>query len=1133
MVEIDTINAVDFKDISPYPGLRPFRDRKGNRRGEEHLFFGRERHTDLQIEILDRSRFLAVVGVSGSGKSSLVNCGLLQALHGGYMASAGTFWHVVKFRPGEEPLEKFADALARTLGHDSVDLKNESLVDSIKAAPLLNKKEGGDREQRDNVLIVVDQFEELFRFMKPQKTDDGSGESGWVSGNRKVSPEAKRFVDLLLESTRQWVCPLYVVITMRSDYLGECTQFDGLPDVINESLFLVPRIRRGDDVNCNGAEVATNGRRRRSSELRDAIEGPVAVTNLRLQHVYNAGRDMYPFNKARVKYHCLLLQKIQKDLGDEPAHLPILQHALNRTFDEWKKDYPTDKPHKGVLYITTDHYNRAGGIAGALNKHADEIFGPVEDGKKRGVHTEGAKGLDKKHQEICKSMFKALTWKTPDGKLVRRETSIADLKKLTGASVEEILHIVEAFRKDGSFLLYVIDKEHLDVPYKAYVPGSADEKNKVHESNKVDISHESIMHSWQKLREWIDEEEALVIEFKKWLSKANEWNDPKGGGRTLSLTELSMFNDWRKRREPDTVWYERNKPAEAVRNNLSGDEIFSLLDDFKTKSRNNIRNRFLGAGVLVMGILGLLIAFGVSQYQNWQKELENLRLSYRANALVVSNHSERSSKLFFNPQLEAIEHYSAGDREELYTYYELASMGMRFNEESEGAVQDQVHQVLRKAYNVAAMYSDADKRDPLLVFNNTNAEYKAVAVSGVAEAFPEGVLVAAENTPERVSNGIQSINLANPDIVTPFPEVHQTDIQTLLFHPAEAMTLFSADQSGAIYRWNLDNLTDAAPVQLAYPEGVDGESDTQHKNLAFSSKFDLVSAGPAGIHVWNAQNEWQSMFRIPRELVSADTLAPGMYIPRYLEPEAVGFVDTESIDDLLIFVDNNGDIWRCPEWEDRAGIAQGDEVCAAYMIPDELAHSDKKRITSLAISGDTLVTASEDFSVRVWRVSEDTLASLEVLPGSDVAVHTVAINKEAIIAGNDFNEVLQWQRTDLKLRPVIFHDRLFFEVAESVERTTRSRIHGILFTPAGCFVTAGEDGTVRKWCKDPHALAYEVRDLAHVIAASDPAQAETASCWMQGRNDYWEDNWSRFVSEQIKYNQDFIYPDSLINVTCP
>src|SRR5262245_14961250 len=95
------------EQTNPFPGLRPFREE------EEYLFFGRESQVDAMVDKLAATRFLAVVGTSGSGKSSLVNCGLRPALHRGLMAHVGTSWRMAQFRPGADPVHAMAGALAQ------------------------------------------------------------------------------------------------------------------------------------------------------------------------------------------------------------------------------------------------------------------------------------------------------------------------------------------------------------------------------------------------------------------------------------------------------------------------------------------------------------------------------------------------------------------------------------------------------------------------------------------------------------------------------------------------------------------------------------------------------------------------------------------------------------------------------------------------------------------------------------------------------------------------------------------------------------------------------------------------------------------------------------------------------------
>ena len=102
--------AISDKTIThnPFPGLRPFRTE------ETHLFFGREGQVDEVVEKLNTNRFIAILGTSGSGKSSLMYCGLIPNLHGGFMSGTGSNWRVVVTRPGISPIKNLAEALVKT-----------------------------------------------------------------------------------------------------------------------------------------------------------------------------------------------------------------------------------------------------------------------------------------------------------------------------------------------------------------------------------------------------------------------------------------------------------------------------------------------------------------------------------------------------------------------------------------------------------------------------------------------------------------------------------------------------------------------------------------------------------------------------------------------------------------------------------------------------------------------------------------------------------------------------------------------------------------------------------------------------------------------------------------------------------
>ena len=111
-------NSTDSEWLDPFPGLRPFQN------DEDYLFFGREDQVGELMDLLRSHQFVAVVGTSGSGKSSLVRCGLLSELQGGMMVAAGSRWEVAVMQPGGDPLANLAQALIDAELYDGEDSEN-------------------------------------------------------------------------------------------------------------------------------------------------------------------------------------------------------------------------------------------------------------------------------------------------------------------------------------------------------------------------------------------------------------------------------------------------------------------------------------------------------------------------------------------------------------------------------------------------------------------------------------------------------------------------------------------------------------------------------------------------------------------------------------------------------------------------------------------------------------------------------------------------------------------------------------------------------------------------------------------------------------------------------------------------
>ncbi|MEE9385193.1 MAG: hypothetical protein V3V08_17450 [Nannocystaceae bacterium] len=276
---------------NPYPGLRPYTE------AETHLFFGREKSTDEVLDRLRHSRFVAVLGRSGSGKSSLIAAGVVPMLDGTLPTEYGDTWRVAAMRPGSDPIGNLARALASVQFAEGSDEVAEHLRASANPGPhkqreldlalmeaTLRRSAGGVASvveriglgKRDNVLVLVDQFEELFRY------------SDHCADRRE--DDAAAFVRLLVEAVNTPKIGIYALVTMRSDFLGDCVRFPGLADTINRGQYLVPRLDR--------------------MQLHAAMTGPAKV----------AGVVLEP----------RLVKQMLADVQGQAEQLPLFQHALMR-----------------------------------------------------------------------------------------------------------------------------------------------------------------------------------------------------------------------------------------------------------------------------------------------------------------------------------------------------------------------------------------------------------------------------------------------------------------------------------------------------------------------------------------------------------------------------------------------------------------------------------------------------------------------------------------------------------------------------------------------------------------------------------------------------------------------------------
>ena len=193
----------------PFVGLRPFDH------ADSPVFFGRDEQTASILQRLHRTHFLAVIGASGSGKSSLVRAGLIPKLEAGFLVEDRDQRAIVEMNPGTEPIQRLADAIVHADSGESAADQGGRLAAAIRrggTSAILERLRERDSDGRCNTLLLVDQFEEVFRF--------GEG-----LAQRAPSVQTVDLVSLILALAAQRDVPVYVVLTMRADFLGNCDAF--------------------------------------------------------------------------------------------------------------------------------------------------------------------------------------------------------------------------------------------------------------------------------------------------------------------------------------------------------------------------------------------------------------------------------------------------------------------------------------------------------------------------------------------------------------------------------------------------------------------------------------------------------------------------------------------------------------------------------------------------------------------------------------------------------------------------------------------------------------------------------------------------------------------------------------------
>jgi WD40 repeat protein/class 3 adenylate cyclase len=397
---------------NPYKGLRAFQET------DAPDFFGREALTERLLmrmnEDVPLSRFLAVVGPSGSGKSSLVRAGLVPALRQGGLPGSQR-WLVVEMLPGAHPLEELEALLLNIAVNPPASLIEQLGADErglVRAVKRILP-----RDESVELVLVIDQFEEVFTLVEDE-------------------PTRVHFLESLYQAVTDERSRLRVVVTLRADFFDRPLLYPDPGELMRQRTAVVLPLS--------------------AEELERAIVRPAA--------------------QMGVASEPELIAAIIKDVGEQPGALPLLQYALTELFE--RRDGQSNT-------MTVAAYRESGGVLGALARRADELY----------------EGLSEAEREACRQLFLRLITLGEGVEDTRRRVRRAELASIS-TDTKALDRVIDVY---GRYRLLTFDSDP------------------VTKGPTVEVAHEALIRSWERLREWLDESRADLRTQRQLMGEAAEW----------------------------------------------------------------------------------------------------------------------------------------------------------------------------------------------------------------------------------------------------------------------------------------------------------------------------------------------------------------------------------------------------------------------------------------------------------------------------------------------------------------------------------------------------------------------------------------------------------------------------------
>ncbi|SMG18310.1 WD40 repeat [Marivirga sericea] len=1010
--------------FNPFPGLRPFGIE------ESYLYFGREGQSDEVLAILEKNRFVNILGSSGTGKSSLMFSGVIPTLHGGFISNAGNEWEIISAKPGLNPIKNLALGFKKHIEskEQETDLTH-NLINEFLFEAVLHKSTKGLSDlfklnkhlKGKNLLLYLDQFEEIFRFRK-------LGETIHIN-------ESLAYVNLILEAIKQTDVPIYVALSMRSDFLGDCEQFSELTNKINDSHYLIPQMTR--------------------EQKKLVITGPVAVGNAKISN--------------------RLVQRLLNEMGDRYDQLPVLQHALMRTWNYWKE---SENQNEQLDFI---HYEAIGGVNEALSRHADEAFYELNEDEK----------------EICEKLFKTITEKRSDNDGIRRPTPLKEIAQIVDEEEFTLIKIIDKFRIAGRALLTPRDEVELT------------------SESVIDISHEALMRVWYRLRNWVQEESQSAQIYLRLSEAANKYQ--QGSGGLWRPPDLQLATEWRNSTKPTLKWalqYENNFEAVILFLDKSEESYKKELETKELLQRRRLRRSKFIATILgtaaVLSLIFLFYAFNQSRVAENQRAIAELNSREAEKNLQIARDSElKAQKQKIEANKSSIRANIERERAVLSSL--LAQEARQVERQARQDLAVKARQEIEANKKLQAQQKKLEQTNDQLEEEKKNSEkysLRAIAQSLAVKSlqmeddqlrahlaylgFRYNINNEGYENNNDVYNGLfYAVKNFDPDYYNAFKS-KSTDVRSLQF--VKNKYLYTTGTSGRINAWEVENMRANRSIVIFDEEGVFVKKiyvDKENQILvALTDASDFyvidISSRIRDVKKYTVPNSYAFDISFIEGTTDFYLSASDNYVYKFANNELKPHLrtnsriyDMELLDNNLLATGNNNgkiDLWNL----------------TTKSVSSTIRAANGKTIHSLAFSDNILASGDNSGQVNLFYLDENyEVRNSVTLRGSDGEIMTDLTFNEAekqIIAASTKGTIRIWNLIDPDEFPMIINE-------------PGSWVNAIALMDKS-HIFAG--------CKDQVFRLYPIKS---------ELLAETLK--QQMKRDITKEEWDRYIGDDLNYNPVF------------